>query len=204
MVSVDCLQRAAMKHQANKGDNAELKNAMLKLINQRQQHHYKQLSMLQQIFHFESEESPRLIDLVKEQLLLGNFSWSAKIRLTIVEARGLMPKDNNGLSDPYCLVQVGKNIKRTGTRKRTLAPIWNENFEFKVDSARESIKIRLWDEDDDLRARLKGKWISNELHLTRYINKGEFHIWAIRSAIFILGFRTYCLNHVSDNIIRPG
>ena len=139
---------------------------MLKLINQRQQHNYKQLSMLGQIFHFECEESPRLIELVKEQLMLGNFSWSAKIRLQIVEARGIMPKDNNGLSDPYCLVQVGKNIKRTGTRKRTLAPTWNEHFDFKVDSARESIKIRMWDEDDDLRARLKGKGYDPLLGLT--------------------------------------
>jgi Ca2+-dependent lipid-binding protein len=129
---------------------------MLLLINQRQQHHFKQLSLLHEIFQFDSEESPRLLtDLVKEKLMLGNFSTSAKIRLTVVEARGIMSKDANGLSDPYCLVQVGKIIKRTSVKKNTLAPSWNENFEFKVDSARESIKIRMWDEDDDLRARLK-------------------------------------------------
>ena len=42
---------------------------------------------------------------MKEQLLLGNFQWSAKLKITIVEAIGLLPKDNNGSSDPYCLVQ---------------------------------------------------------------------------------------------------
>ena len=36
---------------------------------------------------------------------MGNFQWSAKLKITIVEAIGLLPKDNNGSSDPYCLVQ---------------------------------------------------------------------------------------------------
>ena len=88
---------------------------------------------------------------------MGNFQWSAKIRITIVEAVGLLPKDNNGLSDPYCLVQVGRNVKKTSTKKKMLNPVWNESFDFKADSARESIKIRIWDEDDDLRSRLKDK-----------------------------------------------
>jgi hypothetical protein len=54
-------------------------------------------------------------------------------------------------------VQVGKHHKNTTTKKETLDPTWNESFDFKVESARESIKIRIWDEDDDLRSRLKDK-----------------------------------------------
>ena len=92
---------------------------------------------------------------------MGNFQWSAKLKITIVEAIGLLPKDNNGSSDPYCLVQgkdqagtifrstsskvgnktqmilVGRTVKKTTTKKKTLSPTWNEPFDFKVDSARE-------------------------------------------------------------------
>ena len=39
-----------------------------------------------------------------------------------------------------------------------IKPIFRHEFTLlKVDSARECIKIRLWDEDDDLRSRLKDK-----------------------------------------------
>ena len=155
MVAVDCLQKAAMKH-LSKGDSTELKNIMLKLFNERQKVHQPELRMLEKIFNFH-HESNELIKSVKEQLLLGNFQWSAKVKITIVEAIGLLPKDNNGLSDPYCLVQVGRNVKKTSTKKKMLNPVWHETFDFKADSARESIKIRIWDEDDDLRSRLKDK-----------------------------------------------
>ena len=80
---------------------------MLKLINDRQVMHRSELELLEKIFNFQFE-SKELIHAVKEQLLLGNFQWSAKLKITIVEAIGLLPKDNNGSSDPYCLVQ-GKN-----------------------------------------------------------------------------------------------
>ena len=115
----------------SKGDSAQLKNSMLKLINDRQVMHRSELELLEKIFNFQFE-SKELIHAVKEldlswatfrtvhfvqlvqtkndswiqeQLLLGNFQWSAKLKITIVEAIGLLPKDNNGSSDPYCLVQ---------------------------------------------------------------------------------------------------
>ena len=103
MVSVDCLQRAAIKY-ISKGDSTQLKNSMLKLINERQTSQKPELELLEKIFNFKFEAKSLIIG-VKEQLLLGNFQWSAKIKITIVEAIGLLPKDNNGLSDPYCLVQ---------------------------------------------------------------------------------------------------
>ena len=117
-----------MKTTISKGDSAQLKNSMLKLINDRQVMHRSELELLEKIFNFQFE-SKELIHAVKEldllfarilkdglvraktdpriqeQLLLGNFQWSAKLKITIVEAIGLLPKDNNGSSDPYCLVQ---------------------------------------------------------------------------------------------------
>ena len=101
------IEWALLKTIHSKGDSAQLKNSMLKLINDRQVMHRSELELLEKIFNFQFE-SKELIHAVKEQLLLGNFQWSAKLKITIVEAIGLLPKDNNGSSDPYCLVQ-GKN-----------------------------------------------------------------------------------------------
>ena len=64
MVAVDCLQKAAMKH-VSKGDSTELKNIMLKLINERQKQHQPQLKLLEKIFNFQIE-STELIKGVKE------------------------------------------------------------------------------------------------------------------------------------------
>ena len=131
-----------LKTSYSKGDSAQLKNSMLKLINDRQVMHRSELDLLEKIFNFQFE-SKELIHAVKEsdilarprppspasklvgarrtrmgnypwnkeQLLLGNFQWSAKLKITIVEAIGLLPKDNNGSSDPYCLVQGELKLK---------------------------------------------------------------------------------------------
>ena len=66
MVAVDCLQKAAMKH-VSKGDSTELKNIMLKLINERQKQHQPQLKLLEKIFNFQSE-STDLIKSVKDSM----------------------------------------------------------------------------------------------------------------------------------------
>ena len=57
---------------------------------------------------------------------MGNFQWSAKLKITIVEAIGLLPKDNNGSSDPYCLVQ-GKDQADTIDRQ----PVPKSEIKFK-------------------------------------------------------------------------
>ena len=157
MLSIDCLQRAASKKSSNKNDTQELKESMLQLIQGRLKTAAEELKLLANIFSLTPSESQRNLDLVKDKLLKKDLIWSAKLKVTVVEARGLMPMDKNGLSDPYCAVQVGKHHKNTTTKKETLDPKWNESFDFKVESARESIKIRIWDEDDDLRSRLKDK-----------------------------------------------
>ena len=35
------------------------------------------------------------------------------------------------------MILVGRTVKKTTTKKKTLSPTWNEPFDFKVDSARE-------------------------------------------------------------------
>ena len=48
--------------------------------------------------------------------------------IEVIEAVNLLPSDKNGLSDPYCVVTVGKKSKRTLTILKNLNPKWNKKF----------------------------------------------------------------------------
>ncbi|KAM0880166.1 hypothetical protein ACQ4PT_033790 [Festuca glaucescens] len=52
------------------------------------------------------------------------------IELVIIEARDLVAADLRGTSDPYVRVHYGNNKKRTKVIYKTLAPQWNQTFEF--------------------------------------------------------------------------
>lgn len=51
-----------------------------------------------------------------------------RLLVSIVEARQLASKDRNGLSDPYCVLTMGKTIKKTKVIKANLNPRWDEQF----------------------------------------------------------------------------
>lgn len=52
------------------------------------------------------------------------------IELVIIEAKDLVAADLRGTSDPYVRVHYGNNKKRTKVIYKTLAPQWNQTFEF--------------------------------------------------------------------------
>jgi len=52
------------------------------------------------------------------------------VLIHIKEAKNLPAADNNGLSDPYAVLKLGKESKRTVIQYDTLSPLWNEKFEF--------------------------------------------------------------------------
>ncbi len=46
--------------------------------------------------------------------------------IKVIEARGLLAKDDNGYSDPLCEIKYGKLCAHTGIQLMTLEPKWNE------------------------------------------------------------------------------
>jgi len=56
------------------------------------------------------------------------------LHIVVVQAKCLIAADRNGFSDPYCIVQIdeGKVSEKTRTIKKSLEPVWNQEFRFKV------------------------------------------------------------------------
>ncbi|KAJ1657063.1 phosphatidylserine decarboxylase [Dispira simplex] len=68
------------------------------------------------------------------------------IRLQVLQARGLTPKDKNGLSDPYVIVTFGKRKHTTHVVYENLEPTWNCSFDFPVHVQRlpSSLAVVVW------------------------------------------------------------
>ncbi|KAI8391683.1 uncharacterized protein BYT42DRAFT_204279 [Radiomyces spectabilis] len=73
-----------------------------------------------------------------------NFLYSIKI----VRAENLQPLDNNGLSDPYVVLEIdGKQITRTRTVYETLNPRWDQVFDIWLTEKTVDVLAVVYDED---------------------------------------------------------
>ncbi|WVF68009.1 hypothetical protein IAT40_002771 [Kwoniella sp. CBS 6097] len=71
------------------------------------------------------------------------------LRVNVLEAKGLHGADRSGKSDPYVVFTLnGSKVFKSETKKKTLAPVWNENFEVMIPSrvaAKFRFEINDWD-----------------------------------------------------------
>lgn len=82
---------------------------------------------------------------------LAQFCGVLHVRL--LRGDNMVSKDANGRSDPFVKLSVGKQLHKSSTKRETLNPVWDEEFDFVIGMAELENKTRLrlevWDWDSD-------------------------------------------------------
>eukprot|EP01121_Diplochlamys_sp_Union-15-3_P018635 TRINITY_DN6832_c0_g1_i2.p1 TRINITY_DN6832_c0_g1~~TRINITY_DN6832_c0_g1_i2.p1 ORF type:complete len:162 (-),score=29.57 TRINITY_DN6832_c0_g1_i2:78-563(-) len=100
------------------------------------------------------------------------------LKLTVVKARNLAPKDSSGKSDPFCVVRVGKTRKRkTSVIRQNLNPEWPDGpFSFPSFSNDVDVKIVCYDWDN-VKNDYLGAFVIPKDFITKAFTEGSSEKW---------------------------
>jgi len=68
------------------------------------------------------------------------------LRINVIKARNLAPKDKSGTSDPYLVVSLGTSRQSTPSVSKTLNPEWNTSFDMPLGEV-PLVECTCWDKD---------------------------------------------------------
>lgn len=67
--------------------------------------------------------------------------------IKVVAARDLEAMDVGGSSDPYAIIKVGDQERKTEVMQKNLSPVWNQEFVLSIDEIYQPVEVSVWDHD---------------------------------------------------------
>ncbi|ELR22968.1 C2 domain containing protein [Acanthamoeba castellanii str. Neff] len=69
------------------------------------------------------------------------------LQIALVAGRSLHGRGGkeSDVVDPYCVLQLGQQVQRSTTKRKTSSPSWNETFSFTITNAQEAVKLYVYD-----------------------------------------------------------
>ena len=69
------------------------------------------------------------------------------LQVKVKEAKGIPAADSNGKSDPYVVLTINAQKKKTKIIEKTLEPKWYEEFRFDIDDSQHVLRFEVFDHD---------------------------------------------------------
>ena len=70
-----------------------------------------------------------------------------KLKVKVVNGRGLQNKETLSTSGPYYMVELGEQMQKTKYVSSNLNPDWNEEFVLNVKPGQDVVSLSIWDKN---------------------------------------------------------